>query len=155
MIYKSSFLHFFNFAIICSHLQPSLRFFSKCTLLDKLKYEIKFRYSMKCVGILFSIFSLYLLLPSESKAETLIFVAYPTIFQVEYQDSHFATIHFPKSCALKIESLKSKSWYSIIINPFRIFEHKKYLTNFSSLYQVITAKKFLIRSGLSPPSVFA
>ncbi len=155
MVYKSSFLHFFNFAVICSHLQPSLVFFSKCTILDKVKSEIKFKYSMKCFGILFSIFSFYLLLPSESKAETLTFDANSTIFQVEYRDSHFTTIHFPKSCALKIDSLKSKSWDSIIINPFRIVEHKKYLTHFSSIYQVITAKEFLIRSGLSPPSVIA
>lgn len=123
--------------------------------LDKLKSETNFKNSMKRVGILFSIFGLYLLLPSESKAEALTFDAYCIIIQTEYQDSHFATIHFPKSCALKIESLKSKSWDCIVLNPIRIVDHKKYLIKFSSLYQVITAKEFLIRSGLSPPSVFA
>lgn len=110
---------------------------------------------MKRIGILFSIFGLYLLIPSESKAETFTFDAYSTIIQTEYQDSHFATIHFSKSCSLKIESLKSKSWDCIVLNPIRIINHKKYLTKFSSLYQVITAKEFVIHSGLSPPSVFA
>ena len=110
---------------------------------------------MKCFGLVFSIFGLYFVLPSEAKAEAYNADVYYSICHNESQYLEFTSAFLSKNCSQKLEFSKSVSWDYFLSDSISIVILKNYPIGFKRAYQVITAKEFLIRSGLSPPSVFA